>query len=194
MTVSRTTVPHRERLLLAGDELMVEYGNFDFGVREVVERAQVSLRTFYQYFDTRDDFALAIHTELTRQHADAIAQTMPKGARITQFRHFVRAMVCPTEWSRLFEEFSAEEAIQRSRALVREGFHLREVRPDAAQAAIAPLRDILIGIIGKGADHDVVTIVLNSLVFGAYDVLTDGLDAEQVAASLVKYHKRALGL
>ena len=191
---TRTSLPHRERLLLAGDELMVEYGNFDFGVREVVERAQVSLRTFYQHFETRDDFALAIYTELLRQHAVAISQTMPKGARSTQLRHFVRAMVSQAEWLRLFEEYTTDEAIQRSRALIREGFHLREVRTEAAKASLLPLRAILADILGARADDDTVSIVLNSLVVGAYDVITDGLDGESVADSLFKYHKRALGL
>jgi AcrR family transcriptional regulator len=186
-------LPHRERLLLAGDALMVEYGNFDFGVRQVVERAQVSLRTFYQYFETRDDFALAVYAELIRQHAMAIGRTMPKAARATRFHHFVRAVVCPSEWGRLIEEYR-DEAVQRARALVREGFHLRETRPEGYKVAIAPLCELLTGIVGSGAG-DIgrnVTVVLNSLITETYDVIFNSLEAEAVAEHLFRYHKRGL--
>jgi AcrR family transcriptional regulator len=192
----RTETPHRTRLLAAGDELMVELGNFDFGVRDVVERAQVSLRTFYQYFETRDDFTLAIYADLIQEDAVAITRTMPKGAKSNRFRHFVRAMVCPAVWMELIEEYS-DDALQRSRALVREGFHLREARPDGYKAAIAPLRELLAGILGAdGPDLGRnVAVVFNSLVSEAYDVIIDEKsDADAIADHLYRYHRRALGL
>jgi AcrR family transcriptional regulator len=196
-SVSQTdlSLPHRERLLLAGDALMVEYGNFDFGVREVVERAHVSLRTFYQYYETRDDFALAIYAEIVRQAAVAISRTMPTGPRSTKFRHFVHSLVCPSEWER-YRAIYRDQAVQRSRALVREGFHLREARPDGYKLAIAPLREVLAGILGSGAGDlgRNVTVVLNSLITETYDVIIDSLDEEAVADHLYRYHKRALGI
>jgi AcrR family transcriptional regulator len=195
MSQSRAVAPHRERLLLAGDALMAEHGNFDFGVREVVERAQTSLRTFYQYFETRDDFALAIYAELIRVVAIAISRSMPRGTRSRRFRHFVRALMCPSEWRRILEEYT-DESGQRSRALVREGFRLREVRPDGFKSAMAPLRDVLRAVLGADSD-DVernITAVLNSLITETYEVIIDDLDAEAVAEHLYRYHKRALGL
>jgi AcrR family transcriptional regulator len=155
----------------------------------------VSLRTFYQHFDTRDDFALAIYAEMIRQAAEAIDRTMPKGSATTKFRHFVHSMVCPHEWNRLLAEYSAE-AMQRSRALVREGFHLREARPDGYQAAVAPLREILASILGAESDDlsRNVSVVINSLITETYDVIVQDLDAEAVAEHLYRYHQRALGL
>jgi AcrR family transcriptional regulator len=186
---------HRERLLLAGEELMVEYGNFDFGVREVVEHAGVSLRTFYQYFETRDDFALAIYAELVEELVSALRRTMPRGSRSVRFRHFVRALVCPAEWGVLIAEYR-DEADQRSRALIREGFHLREVRPDGYKLAIAPLREVLSGILGTDAGDlgRNVTVVLDSLISETYGVIIDGSDGAAVADHLYRYHKRALGI
>jgi AcrR family transcriptional regulator len=191
----RTTLPHRERLLRAGDALMAERGTFDFGVREVVEQAQVSLRTFYQYFETRDDFALALYAELIRQAATVIGDTMPRGGRPARFRHFVHALVCPSDWARLNGHDPAV-AVQRCGALVREGFHLREARPDGYKAAIAPLRELLAGILGREASDNGrnLSVVLNSLIIEPYDVIIDGLDAEAVADHLYRYHKRALGI
>jgi AcrR family transcriptional regulator len=196
VTQVRTMPQHRERLLRAGDELMGERGNFDFGVREVVERAQVSLRTFYQYFETRDDFALAIYGELIRQATAVIGATMPpRGARPARFRHVVHALVCPSDWARL-NGHDPDVAVQRCAALVREGFYLREARPDGYKAAIAPLRELLAGILGTeaGTDGRNVSVVLNSLMIEPYDVIIDGLDAEAVAEHLYRYHKRALGI
>jgi AcrR family transcriptional regulator len=196
VTQVRTMPQHRERLLRAGDELMGERGNFDFGVRDVVERAQVSLRTFYQYFETRDDFALAIYAELIRQATSVIGGTMPpRGGRPARFRHLVHALVCPSDWARL-NGHDPEVAVQRCAALVREGFYLREARPDGYKAAIAPLRELLAGILGAEADTDGrnVSVVLNSLMIEPYDVIIDGLDAESVAEHLYRYHKRALGI
>src|SRR3954451_7243842 len=175
MTEANLAPSHRERLLLAGEELMVEYSNFDFGVREVVERAGVSLRTFYQYFETRDDFALAIYGELVQKLVAALERTMPRGARSTKFRHFVRALISPTEWGLMLAEYR-EEAEQRSRALIREGFHLREVRPEGYELAIAPLRQVLEHVLGDGANELDVTVVLNSLITETYSVIINGSD------------------
>ena len=192
---ARVTVPHRDRLMDAGEALMVEYGNFDFGVREVVERAQVSLRTFYQYFETRDDFALAVYAELIRNAASVISRTMPSGSRAVRFRHYVDALVCRSARGRRTRALS-DDAMQRSRALVREGFHLREARPDGYKAAIAPLRELLAGILGAHAGElgRNVTVVLNSLITETYDVIIDDLDAVAVADHLYRYHRRALGI
>lgn len=190
-----TALGHRDRLLRAGDQLMGERGNFDFGVRDVVERAQVSLRTFYQYFETRDDFALAIYSELIRQATDVIGATMPpRGGRAARFRHFVHALVCPSDWARLNGR-DPDVALLRCAALVREGFHLREARPEGYKAAIAPLRELLASVLGTeaGADGRNVSVVLNSLIIEPYDVIIDGLDAEAVADHLYRYHRKALG-
>jgi hypothetical protein len=105
-------------------------------------------------------------------------------------------MVCPPVWMELIEEYR-DEAVQRSRALVREGFHLREMRPDGYKAAIAPLRELLAGILGAdGPDLGRnVAVVFDSLVAEAYDVLLDeNLDAEAIADHLYRYHRRALGI
>ena len=49
-----------ERIILAAYELIGETGGTDFTLQDVAARAGVSLRTFYQYFDGRDDLLLAV--------------------------------------------------------------------------------------------------------------------------------------
>jgi AcrR family transcriptional regulator len=191
-SIRRTSVPHRTRLLAAGGELMVELGNFAFGVRDVVEQAQVSLRTFYQYFDTRDDFTLAIYADRNVQYAAEIRRTMPGGSRAARLRHFVYAMVSPTRW-RMQYPFSEKDALHRSRALVREGLRLQEAKPEGYRAAIAPYRVLLVEIIGADGPH--ISVLLNSLLAEAHEVtIHEDTDTDAMAEQLFEYHRRALGL
>jgi AcrR family transcriptional regulator len=193
--VTTTALSHRERLLLAGDSLMIEYGSFDFGVREVVERAGVSLRTFYQYFETRDDFSLAIYAAVIERLVEALQRDMPGGARSTRFRYFVRGLMCPGQWPLMPTHHN--QAIQGSWAAVREGFHLREARPEGYELAIAPLHGLLLDLLrsndGNAQDRDA-TVVLNSLITETYSVLIEGSDGVAAADHLYRYHKRALGI
>jgi AcrR family transcriptional regulator len=193
--VTTTGLSHRERLLNAGDALMIEYANFDFGVREVVERAGVSLRTFYQYFETRDDFALAIYASVMERLVDALERNMPGGARSTRFRYFVRALICPSDWPLMASH--RDEAAKGSRATIREGFHLREVLPDGYALAIAPLQELLLDVLrandGKADPRDA-ALVLNSLITETYSVIIDGSDGFAVADHFYRYHKRALDI
>lgn len=173
------------RLLDAGEALAHEVGSFDFGVRDVVARASVSLRTFYRYFETRDDFVLAIFARANRRFAERLAESMPKGSRASRFRHFVYAMVVPSWWS--------TQLSQRS-AMVGETFHLREVRPEGFQSAIKPVRDILVELLGTGEDRERdIDTVYNSLLHEVYvNMISRHVDAEPVAEHLFRYHRRAL--
>jgi AcrR family transcriptional regulator len=171
---------------------MVEFGNFTFGVRDVVERAQVSLRTFYQYFDSRDDFALAIYTDRNVQYAAEIRRTMPAGSRATRLRHLVYAMVSPTRW-RMQYPFGEKGAIHRSRALVREGLRLQEAKPEGYRAAITPYRELLVEIVNTAGPD--ISVLLNSLLAEAHEVtIHEDTDTDAMAESLFEYHRRALGL
>ena len=179
-----------QRLLDAGESLMLEIGSFDFGVRDVVERAGMSLRSFYQYFDARDDFVLAIYAELIDRFARTIASSMPKGGRAVRFRHYVFSMVVPAMWG-------PTHRAPRSGAAARESFRLREVRPEGFRTAVRPLREILEAILGTGRPaltRDADT-VLDSLLTEVYAITIDRrVDAEAVAEHLYRYHCRALGL
>jgi len=176
-------------MLDAGETLAHEIGTFDFGVRDIVERAGVSLRTFYRYFETRDDFVLAIYARLNDRFARNLARTMPKGGRATRFRHVVYSMVVPAWWG-------PQYVAQRS-AAIRETFRLREVRPEGFDLAVAPVRDILAGVLGRDRPNltrDVET-VHNSLLHEVYVIMLRRIiDAEPIAEHLYQHHRRGLRL
>ena len=59
-----------ERFLTAAMELLAETGRVDFTVQNIVERSQLSLRSFYQHFGSKDELLLALFEELITQFAD----------------------------------------------------------------------------------------------------------------------------
>src|SRR5882757_4708580 len=55
-----------QRFLDAAFELIDEKGTAEFTIQEVVDRSKQSLRGFYEYFDGKDDLALALFEETVR--------------------------------------------------------------------------------------------------------------------------------
>jgi AcrR family transcriptional regulator len=63
MTRAEVTASQRERLLQAMVEAVGQRGYDETQVRDVVARAGVSRKTFYELFDSKDDCLLAIYDE-----------------------------------------------------------------------------------------------------------------------------------
>jgi AcrR family transcriptional regulator len=61
-----------QRFLDAAQAIMVEKGNTDFTVQEVVERSRQSLRSFYQHFDGKHELLLALFEDALRRATDQI--------------------------------------------------------------------------------------------------------------------------
>src|SRR5262245_17688084 len=71
-----------QRFLEAAFELIDEKGTTEFTIQEVVDRSKQSLRSFYEYFDGKDELVLALFEETVREAVDDIraavdAQTDP---------------------------------------------------------------------------------------------------------------------
>lgn len=65
---------HSSRFLAAALELVQETGRVDFTVQNLVDRSKLSLRSFYQHFDGKDELLLALYENLTRQFIADIRQ------------------------------------------------------------------------------------------------------------------------
>ena len=73
---------YRGRLLAAALEGIGEVGWADLTIAEIVRRARVSKRTFYEHFATREDILLALYETVSSQvldELDAAAQRVPPG-------------------------------------------------------------------------------------------------------------------
>jgi len=61
-----------QRFLEAAFELIDEKGTTEFTIQEVVDRSKQSLRSFYEYFDGKDELVLALFEESIREADDDI--------------------------------------------------------------------------------------------------------------------------
>ena len=50
-----------DRFVGAAMELMAERGSIEFTVQDVVDRSKMSIRTFYNFFASKDDLLVAVH-------------------------------------------------------------------------------------------------------------------------------------
>jgi AcrR family transcriptional regulator len=164
-----------DRFVTIALELMEEHGNVDFTVQDVVDRAKMSIRTFYNFFASKDDLLVAVHetilaTEVVpRLRAGCDAVTDP----IARVEAYIQG---------LYELTS--NLSSGSRALTTFSNRLAETRPEDVERAFKPLID-LVGELVKGAKDS--------------GRLSSPLNAE-VAAHLLHYsvlasvHARILGV
>jgi AcrR family transcriptional regulator len=61
-----------DRFLAAATELLSETGGTDFTVQELVLRAGLSLRAFYQHFASKDELVLALFEEAISAYVDTV--------------------------------------------------------------------------------------------------------------------------
>jgi len=77
-------------LLEAGIELMYEKGYTNTGIQEVLQRVGVPKGSFYHYFESKEDFALAIIEQHQRNSRAKIERTLENAelSPITRLRNF----------------------------------------------------------------------------------------------------------
>lgn len=63
----------KSQFLAAAMELLEETDDIEFTVQSIVERAELSLRSFYQQFNGKDELLLALFRELVTQVTDNLA-------------------------------------------------------------------------------------------------------------------------
>lgn len=71
MVAARSRAEQRiQKFLDAAFSLIDEKGTTDFTIQEVIDRSGQSLRSFYQYFDGKDELLLALFEESVRESID----------------------------------------------------------------------------------------------------------------------------
>lgn len=65
-------------------ELIREYGFPDLRIEEIVERAGLSVGTFYLYFESKADLFVALVTEYTERLRDRLAQAYATAGPVTE--------------------------------------------------------------------------------------------------------------
>ncbi len=109
----------------------------DFTVRQVIDRAEVALQTFYRYFGNKDELLLAMFEESMRRAAEQYWDSGTEDA-VERLRNIVTTpIVLPFD----------EQTRRMVRWRGRERQRLLEFFPDAVEAVYEPYRGAIAGAI-----------------------------------------------
>lgn len=146
-TMERSLKGARQRAIARGGtfvaaavDLLRTTGRADFTVQEVVDRAGLSLRSFYQLFATKDDLLLALIEETVHRHLATVRrqvdlETSPRA----RFEALVRSM------------FGTPETDDpASRGMVLFQWHLAATRPDEFDVIIAAYVETVAEVLAPG--------------------------------------------
>ena len=145
-TIERNLIDAKRRLLSkssrfveAARALLLETGSLDFTVQEVVERARLSLRAFYQAFASKDDLLLALFEESTA----AAAVTL--GAQLQQIDDPLEQI-----HTYLSSFWTSPRDRRVIRSLVQFQLKVSGTRPEDMRRALDPVRALLRESVERG--------------------------------------------
>jgi AcrR family transcriptional regulator len=147
---ARTRAEERvQRFLDAAFSLVDEKGTTEFTIQEVVERSKQSLRSFYEYFDGKDELVLAMFEETVREAFDDIrtaveAETDPL-ARLRAFALCLHDWCDPADTER-------KRGAHNRRPVAEFSIHLAVTHSDRVRAALTPQSQLLRELIGDAAE------------------------------------------
>jgi AcrR family transcriptional regulator len=127
-----------DRFVAAAIKLMEKHGSVDFTVQDVVDGSRMSIRTFYNFFASKDDLLVAVHETILakevvpRLRARCEAVSDPIG-RVEAYIHG------------MYELTSDGSPV--SRALTTFGNRLAETRPADLERAFKPQVDLVAELI-----------------------------------------------
>ena len=128
------------KFIRAANELIRKTGKADFTVQDVVETSGMSLRSFYQYFATKDDLLLALVEEAVTDYvADIRARIEPVSDPVEMLRLLVKTMFS-----------SADLSSSSSRGMVLFSWHLADSRTEEFSAIFTPQVTMVAEILAAG--------------------------------------------
>jgi AcrR family transcriptional regulator len=116
-----------------------EKGSTDFTVQDVVERSRMSIRTFYKYFESKEDLLVAVsETVVAREAVPRLRELIEKHKDpMRRLRAFIEGLV----------ELTAQTTGAVARTLTSYQNRLAESRPGDLERAMKPQLDLLVELI-----------------------------------------------
>jgi AcrR family transcriptional regulator len=149
--VSKTVDPARvraeqrvQRLLDAAFDLMDDKGSTDFAILDVATRAKQSLRSFYQYFESKDELLLVLFEETIRRAVAELRSAVDSEEEpLARLGAFVKS---------LHEQCDPDLALRRPEAHNRRpisefSLQLSRTHPEQVQTMFAPIAQLLAELI-----------------------------------------------
>ena len=150
-----------ERFLDSAREIIAEKKSIEFTVQEVVDRSQQSLRSFYQYFDGKDELLLALFEAEMDPFLNRVREATATGDPLDRLRDAVLLLYELSSPGRVSEKPVFAEFAQR----------LVVDHPDDVSTAYAPVVEYIAsiveaaaaaGLLRPGRPHRMATIVLQT--------------------------------
>src|SRR6202161_1191844 len=132
-----------DRFVSAAIELLGERDESDFTIQDVVDKSNMSQRTFYPFFDGKDSLLLAVYETILRTTAMPMMRERCEGVTDPVLR--LRT---------LMEALSEKTAMPARLARGLSVLHLRltESRPNDLAYALEPLHSLIVELLEGGAD------------------------------------------
>ncbi len=145
LTAARTRAEQRvQRLLDAASELMDEKGSTEFTIQEVVDRSKQSLRSFYQYFEGKDELMFALLEESIRESLEDLRSVVePEAAPLDRLRAFTIRL---HEWCEPRRKRGAHNRVPISEF----SLQLAVKHPGRVAAVMTPVSLMLIELLDAG--------------------------------------------
>ena len=138
-TATARSLERGSRFVEAARELALESRQLDFTVQEVVARSGLSLRSFYQHFEGKEELLLALYEELV---SDAAARAAAKIASIDDPVEQLRVLVHRFYAARGAFPSPLDRQIQR----------VLQDRPGDVRMALEPLVELFAQVIGRAIE------------------------------------------
>lgn len=178
MAVTADPDPRIGRLTAAARDLANETGSAAFTVAQVAERAELSLKSFYRCFRSKDDLLVALLADDSALGAELLAERI--AARNDDgFAAFV---------DELFTLLMLPAADGYAGVLVREHVRLSETHTEELRVALAPLTDLLASLLTTADPQRDAQTTFGVLLQGIHDVVLGHVpDARAHGAYLYRF-------
>lgn len=117
---------------------MQEYGSIDFTVQDVVDRSKMSIRTFYNFFASKDDLLVAVHETILT--TEVVPRMRAKCEAVADPIERIEAYI-----KGIYDLTSNPGPV--SRALSTHSNRLIETRPQDLERAFKPQIDLVVELI-----------------------------------------------
>jgi AcrR family transcriptional regulator len=144
-----------QRLLDAALSLIDERGGTEFTMQEVVLRANLSLRSFYEYFGGKDELMLALFEETVREADEDISRAVDAVSEpLEKLKAF---LVCVHEWCDPVDSPRLRGSHNR-RAIAEFSMVLAPHHASRIRAALAPQTALLRELLERAATAGVIKV------------------------------------
>jgi AcrR family transcriptional regulator len=135
LTAARVRAQERsDRFVEAATELLESRGDTDFTVQDVVDRSKMSIRTFYNFFASKDDLLVAVHERILAR--EVVPRLRRRCSKQTEPLARMRAYI-----EGLYDLTSRPGPVYRT--LTAHHNRLAETRPADLERAFQPQLDLL---------------------------------------------------